>query len=215
MTNEQLTHTDPRSTFAQATITARAVVDAIGADQLDLPTPCPDHDVRSMLGHMLIVFRRITALGNGTDPMDMPDAITGVADDAWPTEFLDAAHAVQAAWSDPTKLQKKMVLPWVTAPGAAMMLSYTAELTVHTWDLAVATGQTVAWHEPTVQIAFDTALRALPSGDREAHFAEMAKDMPAIAGRPPFKNAVPVDESASPLEQLIGWYGRQPAPSAV
>jgi uncharacterized protein (TIGR03086 family) len=122
---------------------------------------------------------------------------------------------VQAAWSDPAKLRQTMVLPWVTAPGAAMLLSYTSELTVHTWDLAVATGQTVSWHEPTVQVALETALRALPSGDREAYFAELSKDMPEIAGRPPFKNAVAIDSMAAPLDQLIGWYGRQPASSAA
>jgi uncharacterized protein (TIGR03086 family) len=209
--NDTLNSTDPRAFFAQAVVTARDVVDGITPDQLTLPTPCPDHDVRSMLGHMLIVFRRLAALGNGTDPMDMPDSITGIADDAWPAAFLEAAHQVQAAWTDPAKLAQTMVLPWVTAPGSAMVLSYTSELTVHTWDLAVATGQMVAWHEPTVQVAFDRALRALPSGDREAYFAEMAKDMPAIAGRPPFKNAVAVDESAPALDRLIGWYGRQSA----
>ena len=211
--NDTLQSTDPRSSFAHAVVTARAVVDGVAPDQLTLPTPCPEHDVRSMLGHMLIVFRRITALGNGTDPLDMPDVVTGIADDGWPAAFLEAAHQVQAAWTDPAKLEQTMVLPWVTAPGAAMLLSYTSELTVHTWDLAIATGQTVAWHEPTVQVAFETALRALPSGDREAYFAEMAKDMPAIAGRPPFKNPVDVPNGASALDQLIGWYGRQPASS--
>ena len=63
---------DPRTAFAHATITARAVIDGIRPDQLSLPTPCPEHDVRSLLGHMLTVFNRLTALGNGTDPMDMP-----------------------------------------------------------------------------------------------------------------------------------------------
>jgi uncharacterized protein (TIGR03086 family) len=214
MTNTLAT-TDPRSSFAQAVATARAVVDGVNPDQLTLPTPCPEHDVRSMLGHMLVVFRRITALGNGANPMDMPDSVTGIADDAWPAAFLAAAHEVHAAWSDPAKLDEMMVLPWVTAPGAAMMLSYTSELTVHTWDLAVATGQTAPWHQPTVRIALETALRVLPSGDREAYFAELSKDMPEIAGRPPFKNPVSVDSTSTPLDQLIGWYGRQPSSSAA
>ena len=56
-------------------------------------------------------------------------------------EFLQAAHDVQSAWADAAKLDQPMVLPWVTAPGSAMLAMYTAELTVHTWDLAVATGQ--------------------------------------------------------------------------
>jgi uncharacterized protein (TIGR03086 family) len=208
---------DPRTAFAHAHLTLRALVDGIRPDQLDGPTPCDEHDVRSLLGHVLTVYNRVTALGNGTDPMDMPDVVTGVADDAWPSEFLAAAHRVQAAWTDSAKLGQLMVLPWATAPGAAMVAMYTSELTVHTWDLAVATGHTVQWHEPTVQLALQTALQALPSGDREAYFAEMAKDpkfRPELAIRPPFKNIVAVSDDASTLDRLIGWYGRQPSRAA-
>jgi uncharacterized protein (TIGR03086 family) len=212
MTNS-LTSTDPRASFAQAVVTLRGVVDGIAAEQLSSSTPCPDHDVRSLLGHTLTVFRRLSALGNATDPMAMPDVVTGIDDQAWPAEFLAAAHEVQAAWTDAAKLDQPMVLPWATAPGAAMVAMYTAELTVHTWDLAVATGQSPIWHEPTVQVALASALQALPPGDREAYFAEMAKNPafgPELADRPPFRNAVSVADTAPALDRLIGWYGRQP-----
>ncbi len=205
---------DPRAAFAHATITLRALVDGIRADQLDSPTPCPELDVRSLLGHMLTVYNRLVALGYGTDPMDMPDIVTGVADDAWPAEFLAAAHRVHAAWTDGGKLDQMMVLPWATAPGSAMLEMYTSELTVHTWDVGVATGQPVRWHEPAIEVALKSALQSLPSGDREAYFAELAKDpkfTPELAVRPPFRNIVPVADDASVLDRLIGWYGRQPS----
>jgi uncharacterized protein (TIGR03086 family) len=208
---------DPRTAFAHATITARAVIAEVRPDQLALPTPCPEHDVRSLLGHMLTVFNRLAALGEGADPMAMPDVVTGVADDAWSDEFQAAAQRVQAAWTDAAKLDELMVLPWATAPGAAMVHMYSAELTVHTWDLAIATGQTVEWHGPTVDAALATALQALPSGDREAYFEQMAQDpkfSPELAVRPPFRNIVPVGDDASALDRLIGWYGRQPSSAA-
>ena len=208
---------DPRTAFAQATITLRALVDGIRADQLDSPTPCPELDVRSLLGHMLTVYNRLTALGNGTDPMDMPDVVTGVADDAWSDEFQAAAHRVQVAWTDRGKLDQMMILPWATAPGGAMVAMYTSELTVHTWDVGVATGQPVQWHEAAIEVALESALQALPSGDREAYFANLAKDpkfTPELALRPPFRNIVPVSDDASTLDRLIGWYGRQPSSAA-
>jgi len=204
-----LAPTDPRSSFATAVITARTVIAGIQPDQLALPTVCSEFDVRGLLGHMLMVFDRVTALGNGDDPMAIDEAIV-VADDAWPAAFDAAAHRVQAAWTDDAKLGQLMVLPWATAPGAGMLCMYTSELTVHTWDLAQATGQHVEWHEPTLQVALQTALQALPSGDREARFAEMAKDMPQIAGRPPFRSAVEVAGDVSTLDRLIAWYGRRP-----
>lgn len=206
--------TDPRSLFAHAVVTARATVDGIAADQFGLPTPCPEYDVRTLLGHVLIVFRRVAALGNGTDPMDMPDSVAGAADDVWPTELLAAAHAVQAAWADDAKLDQMMVLPWATAPGAAMLAMYTAELTVHTWDLARATGQQPAWHQPTIDASLQSALVALPPGDREGYFAEQAANFPEIAGRPPFRNPVHAGSDSTALDRLIGWYGRQPASAA-
>jgi len=209
-TTTTLQPTDPRFHFAQAVVTARATIEAVRPEQMELPTPCPDYDVRALLGHMGIVFMRVAALGNGEDPMALPDHVEGVADDAWGAHFLEAAHAVQAAWTDDAKLAQPMVLPWATAPGAAMLGMYTSELTVHTWDLAVATGQQPAWHGPTLEAALATALVALPSGDREAHFAAMAVDMPQIAGRPPFRNPVDAGATASTLNQLVGWYGRQP-----
>ena len=208
---------DPRSAFAHAHLTLRALVDDIRPDQMDNATPCPELDVRALLGHMLTVYNRLAALGNGTDPMDMPDIVTGVADDAWPSEFLAAAHRVQTAWTDGAKLDQMMVLPWATAPGSAMLAMYTSELTVHTWDVAVATGLAVHWHEPTIQVALASALQALPSGDREAYFAELANDpkfRPDLAVRPPFRNIVPVADDASTIDRLIGWYGRQPSSAA-
>ncbi|MBI4934466.1 MAG: TIGR03086 family protein [Actinobacteria bacterium] len=213
-----LSPTDPRSAFAHAVVTARAVIDGVQPHQFELPTPCTEKNVRSLLGHMLMVFDRIAALGNGDDPMAMPDEITGVADDAWPAMFLAAAHRVQAAWTDDAKLEQMMVLPWATAPGSAMLAMYTSELTVHTWDLAVATGQRVEWHQPTLDVALASALQALPSGDREAYFAEMAKDArfrPELAINPPFRNAVDPGADASTLDRLIGWYGRQPLPNVA
>jgi uncharacterized protein (TIGR03086 family) len=214
--NDTLSPTDPRASFAHAVVTARAVIAQVTPDQMTLPTPCTEKNVRSLLGHMLVVFDRIAALGNGDDPMAMPDEITGVADDAWSARFLDAGHRVQAAWTDDSKLEQMMVLPWATAPGAAMLAMYTSELTVHTWDLAVATGQTVEWHEPTLKVALASALQALPSGDREAYFASMAADFgPDIAIHPPFRNAVDPGDGASTLDRLIGWYGRQPLPSVA
>lgn len=203
---------DPRAHFAHATITARRVIAGVRPDQLGLRTPCPDDDVRSMLGHMLTVFRRLEALGNGTDPMDMPDVVTGVADDGWDAAFLAAAHAVQAAWTDGTKLAKEMVLPWATAPGAAMVAMYTSELTVHTWDLATATGQQPEWHQPTLEAALVTAFQGLPPADRESYFTQQAEamGMPWLATHPPFRNAVPVADDAPTLHRLLGWYGRQP-----
>lgn len=209
---DTLTANDPRFLFAGAVATAGPLIAAVTPEQLALPTPCPDFDVRALLGHLLVVLDRVALLGEGNDPMALPTAHTGIADDAWRGEWMARAHRVQAAWTDPGRLAAEMVLPWVTAPGAAMLAMYTSELTVHTWDLAHATGQTVAWRDDVVQVSLDAALQALQPGDREAGFEKMRPHLPAplSANFPPFKNAVDVADQAPVIDRLIGWYGRRP-----
>ncbi|MDO8392116.1 MAG: TIGR03086 family metal-binding protein [Actinomycetota bacterium] len=212
MTNT-LSPTDPRSFFAGAVATAGAAIAAVTPDQLALTTPCPDYDVQTLLGHLLVVLDRVALLGEGGDPMALPPAHTGIAADAWHSEWMARAHRVQTAWTDPARLSAEMVLPWVTAPGAAMMAMYTAELTVHTWDLARATGQTVAWRDDVVQVALTAALQALQPGDREAGFEAMRAFMPPeLFGPtfPPFRNPVAATDDAPAIDRLVAWYGRRP-----
>lgn len=208
----QLNPTDPRSYFAGAVATARPVIAAVTPAQMGGATQCPDFDVRTLLGHLLVVLDRVALLGEGSDPMALPTAHTGIADGAWEAEWLQRAHRVQTAWSDQSRLTAMMTLPWVTAPGAALLAMYTSELTVHTWDLAQATGQQPAWRDDVVQVALDAALQALAPGDREAGFEAMRPHLPAqlSANFPPFKNAVDVADGAALIDRLIAWYGRRP-----
>jgi uncharacterized protein (TIGR03086 family) len=211
MTNT-LTATDPRFVFAGAVATAGPVIAAVTPEQMALPTPCPDFDVRTLLGHLLVVLDRVALLGEGSDPMALPTAHTGIADETWHGEWMARAHRVQTAWTDPARLTAEMVLPWVTAPGAAMLAMYTSELTVHTWDLARATGQPVAWRDDVVQVALSAALQGLQGGDREAGFEAMRLHLPAelSVNFPPFKNPIDVADQAPAIDRLIGWYGRKP-----
>ncbi len=207
---------DPRTVFAHAVVTAGRAIAAVRPEQLDQPTPCDQFDVSALLGHLLVVLRRVALLGEGGDPMALPRVVAGVADDEWLATWTRDAHRVQAAWTDDATLGRMMVLPWVTAPGAAMLAMYTSELTVHTWDLATATGQQPEWDDQVVAVSLEAALRGLPSGDREAAFAELMANLPPTApagfgadGRP-FGNPVAVGEHEPAITRLVAWYGRRP-----
>lgn len=84
-----------------------------------------------------------------------------------------------------------MTLPWVTAPGAALLAMYTSELTVHTLDLAKATGQQPAWREPSRAGGARRRVAGVGPGDRGTGFEAMAANLPVLplANFPPFKNA--------------------------
>jgi uncharacterized protein (TIGR03086 family) len=188
--------TDPRPLFTRAVTTAVTCVSAVRLDQLDGPTPCTEYDVRHLLGHLVAVLHRVAAVGRGADPFSVPLVADGVPDDGWAAAAAVAAAEVAEVWADDALLDRVVTLPFGTLPGAAALASYVGEVTTHTWDLAVATGQSPAWDDEVLTVGL-TAIRAkLPTASRG----------PQI----PFGDAVPVPTDAPAVDQLVGWQGRDP-----
>lgn len=186
---------DPRLTFAKAVATAGPVIDAVRLDQMTLPTPCAEFDVRALLGHLEFVLRRIAAIGRDEDPFSVTER-HDVADTGWHAAWLDAAHEVQTAWTDPAILDQPRTLPWMVMPGRAALAVYTSEVVVHTWDLARATDQHPVWDDDVVALAYATMQLALPSAERPADV--------------PFDDAVSIPAEASAIDRLVSWTGRRP-----
>ena len=208
----ELAPTDPRWIFAGAVRTASAAIAAVRPDQLGLPTPCGEYDVRALLGHLATVLDRVAALGDGADPMAFPLVVTGIADDGWTQRWLAGAHEVQRAWTDAATLDRMMTLPWAQQPGGRMLAVYTNEVSVHTWDLAVATGQRPVWDEAVLSVAFAAIQMAMPAGGRRERFDEMvrAKDLGRLVTEPPYGEAVDVAADAPLIDRVVAWNGRDP-----
>lgn len=204
---------DPRPLFAAATETATEVIGNVRADQLANPTPCTEYDVRALLRHLVGVLPRVVALGRGDDPMRVtaPD-IDGLQDDDVLPAWLAVVAAAKAAWADDSALERTVVLPWATDTGAAALLGYVSEITVHTWDIAHATGQTPAWNAEAVENAYALMRNWLPEEGRAAIFAEVRKKMgPAAAAAPDaFAEVVQVPDDAPVIDRLVAWNGRRP-----
>ena len=109
------THTDldPRTVYGRAHATSRTVLNGIGPDQFDLPTPCDEFDVRALAGHLLGVAQRVRNVGRGESPFSVPEVVEGVADDGWVT----TCDEVAATWADDATLERMVELPWATLPG--------------------------------------------------------------------------------------------------
>jgi uncharacterized protein (TIGR03086 family) len=205
---------DPRDTFAKSIATAQATVDSVKPGQLKLPTPCEGYNVEGLLGHLCAVLRRTAAVGRGEPAMSVPQEITGIAADGWATEFAAATVEVTAVWSDADLLSKLMILPWAQMPGFALLGMYTGEVSVHTWDLAVATGQTPDWDQPTLAAALHAAKIGNPidGGGRPSQFDTFKLTMPnrGEGMSAPFDEVVPTPADAPLIDQLVAWTGRNP-----
>ena len=203
---------DPRAVFARAVATGGTVVAAVRPEQLTRPTPCDDFDVRRLLGHLVGVLRRVAAVGRGDDPLAVPEVVEGIDDLAWPTAWSQAAHEVRAAWADDGVLTTAVRLPWTELPGAAALALYTNEVTVHTWDLATATGQRPPWDPRVLDVAVAAIHQALPAGGRAAAFEAMRASLPEGLrdASAPFAEAVEVGAGAPAIDRLVAWNGRRP-----
>ncbi len=205
------TASDVRTVFAKAMATAGDVIADVRPDQLDGPTPCPDFDVRTLVGHLIAVLDRVALMGRGESPFQAPDQVTGLADDQWLPAWSDAAQRVAEAWADDASLVRIVHLPWAQESGALTLASYTNEITVHTWDLATATGQHPTFDHEVVATAWDS-IRRMPGHGRSALFAAVLAAMPEPYRKAgdPWVDAVPVPEDAPFIDRLVAWNGRRP-----
>jgi|tagenome__1003787_1003787.scaffolds.fasta_scaffold20890860_2 uncharacterized protein (TIGR03086 family) len=187
---------DPRPAFFSAVRTACDTVAAVSPARLSDPTPCTEFDVRALLGHLVAVFRRVTSVAAGLPAIGHAPLVTDVPDDGWGAAARAAVRELTEAWADPAVLQREMVLPFGTLPGAAALAGYTGEVLTHTWDLAVATGQSPDWDDEVVSGALAAIRGKLPAATRP----------PGV----PFADAVPAPADAPFIDRLVAWQGRDP-----
>lgn len=200
--------TDPRPLLERAVATGAGVVAGIRPEQLTDPTPCTEMDVQTMLTHLIGVLDRVAALGNGGDPFAVPEP--QIADGRWADAWQESAGKAAQAWSDDDLLAQPMALPWIQGSGADVLASYLSEVSVHTWDLAVATGQQPDWDDAVITAALQSAHRILPPENRRALYAEISAAMGLDEVAMPFAEAVALEDDAPAIDRLIAWNGRDP-----
>jgi uncharacterized protein (TIGR03086 family) len=189
---------DPRPLRRRAIAQTETIVAAVTPDQLTLPTPCPEYDVRALLSHITGGLTRAGLVGEGADDaLARPAMAEGVPDDAWPQAYRAAATRDAAAWADDAKLDALVEVPWGKVPGRFAIAGYIQEILAHGWDLAQATGQPTEGDPELALWALATAKRILP---------------PDIRGNDgvPFGPVVDVPPDATPYTQLAAWLGRHP-----
>ena len=184
----------PETLVPVAAATFADVVAGLPDEGLGAPTPCPDYDVAGLLGHLL---HRGPQLVGAASKEGVPAGEQVPADPAtWRAALVALVDRLAEAWSQPaawegtTRIEGPMEMPASTIGGIVL-----AEMVVHGWDLARATGQQPTWPGPLLdQVHQDmTAM------------AEMGRRMGA------FGPEVAVSADASPLDRLLGVVGRDPA----
>jgi uncharacterized protein (TIGR03086 family) len=174
---------------------ARIVVN-VSPGQFGLPTPDTDWDVRTLLNHLILwtaysMEARAHGESAGQELMDR--------DFAGEVGFAGAYRAqldrALAAWSDPAAWQRELNVMGTKTPAADVAALLIAELVLHGWDLAVATGQ--RYEAGTA--AAEAALAAVMAN------AELFRQYKGFA------DPVDVPPSATALDRVLALSGRDPA----
>lgn len=183
--------TDTRELYRRAMTQTGSIIEAVRDDQLGLPTPCDEWDVRTLMSHITGVVTRVALLGEGHDILSV-SPFTDLGNDRAGT-YRAACDRAVAAWDDDAKLDALYAVPWGKAPGRAALGGYVRELLAHGWDLAVATGQRSELDPALGEFALDLSRQTVPAGSREGF---------------PFGPAVSVPAGAGVYAQLAAWLGR-------
>jgi uncharacterized protein (TIGR03086 family) len=159
------------------------LLEHVHPDDLGRPTPCADWDVAQLVGHVTGAVRRFTALSRGeqADWAAPPEAVTH----EWTSDFRNAADDLLHAWHQAGDVAPPAPIDWQVA-----------ELAVHSWDLARATGQ------PTT---------ALDAGVAELGLAFMRDNLSDEVRGEAFGEAVPIAPDAPVQDRLAAFAGRDPA----
>ncbi|MGQ0574438.1 MAG: TIGR03086 family metal-binding protein [Pseudonocardia sp.] len=183
----------PAEPAARHRVIAGAFTDRVlGTRDWDAPAPVAGWAARDVVGHLTGWFPGFLAAGSGIELARGP-SVTDDPVTAWRVH----ADAVQALLDDPATPGRVLADPHIgeLPLDVAVDRFYTADVFMHTWDLARATGQ----------------------GDRlDPHLcAELLAGMEtmeeAIRASGQFGVRVPVPAGADPQTALLGFIGRDPA----
>jgi uncharacterized protein (TIGR03086 family) len=188
---------EPQFDFELAARSLAAIVDAVTEDQLARSTPCAGSTVRDLLAHVVGLteaFRQAAtkeSVGRSTPP---PAGNDSPLPDDWRTRIAAQLETLTSAWRVPEAWDGDTEAGGVELPAAVMAIVALDEITVHAWDLAVATGQRLTVAPADLAILHEFLRETDPAGT------------PGLFGP-----IVEVPADAPAFDRLLGLTGRDPA----
>ena len=185
----------PALMAAAAAEAARVVAGAANAENLDQKTPCPDWDLRTLLNHTILwtsysAERR--AYGESVAEELMSKDFTAEPGYAQAYE-AQIAKAVDA-WSKPEAWAGDRNVMGSATPAADIAAMLIAEMVLHGWDIAQATGQDYHCDDAV-------ARNVLKTVEAQGELFRQYQGFAAI---------VPVPDDATAFDRALALSGRDP-----
>jgi uncharacterized protein (TIGR03086 family) len=192
MTQEQSQAGDQLAQLREAEAVFAGVLREVTPEQMTLPTPSDEWDVRALINHVVLGNRwaaETVRTGNATRPSG--DTIGNRR----PMDiFTESAELMLAAFSEPGALERTVIVPFGEMPAARFATFRWIDLVSHAWDLAKATGQNTDLAPEMCETALEISHQLLDGRDR-THL--------------PYKDEAPVPAGASAADRLAGFLGKE------
>ena len=133
------------SEMTDAAEAAARTVEHVQADQLAGPTPCTEWDVRTLLNHLIVwtSYSLEARAHGGSVSQELIDR-DFAADPGFAAAYRAQLDRALTAWSDPATWDRSLDVMGSPMPSADVAALNIAEMVLHGWDLAAATGQAYA-----------------------------------------------------------------------
>jgi uncharacterized protein (TIGR03086 family) len=181
--------------MTEAADAAARTVAQVDPGQFGLPTPCTDWDVRTLLNHLIVwTSYSLEARAHGGSVSEELTERDFAAEPGFAAGYRAQLDRALAAWSDPAVWAGSLDVMGSATPAADVAALNLAEMVLHGWDLAVATGQ-------RFQVSDAAAAAARQAVEANAELFRQYKG---------FAEPVQVPPDAPVLDQLLALSGRDP-----
>lgn len=191
------------SSIVQHAIAARKTTEIarqVTPDQLTLPTPCADWNLRQLVDHMTTenLGFAAAARGRGSDPAPW----VGHSNRADPVaDYVTATESLISAFAEPDVLRQSFALPLLTRekefPGEQAVMMQLVDSVVHAWDLARTVDLPLTVDDDVTAPVLALCEQIPDDGSRRKPGAVFGPSMPCA-------------DDAPALERIVALLGRSP-----
>ena len=177
------------------------VVDLVGEDETELPTPCSEWTLKQLIEHMTVENNGFAAAADG-ETEDRSAWTRRPIEQDLGADYARSAERVVAAFAADGVLERQFWLPLiddaVLFPAPQAVSFHLLDYVVHSWDVSAALGHPIAFDDDLLEVVLDIAGREVPDGPNRRRT------------KPSFQPPVAAPENASPQDRLLAVLGRSP-----
>ncbi len=187
---------DALTAYEQTLVWTGQRIAGVRADNLGVPTPCRDWNLRALVAHVVAGIWYFKALASN-EPIEK--LMRGLSDLVGDDPFASYDHAARAgleAWRTPGALDRSYTMPLGDRPGREALAIHQADLLIHGWDVAEATHQDATMPPELAEFSLST---------------ERSFIRPEMRGPGRAYDAARSDSGAAgPQDHLVAFVGRSP-----